>query len=187
MNTLNLELKSLTVEHLNAVLELDKTCFGGLWTLQGYQRELESPHSHLFGLFSPHLSSSRLLGMISFWSILEEAHITILAVNPQYHRQGLGQVLLYKVLRTVHERGMERATLEVRASNQGAITLYEKFGFKIAGRRRDYYKDKAKNNVEDALVLWRGNLQQPSFASDLEKWHILINSRLGQFSWKLVL
>lgn len=180
MNTFNLELKSLTAEHLNAVLELDQICFAGLWTRQGYQRELDSPNSDLFGLFSS-CSSPKLLGMVSFWSILEEVHITILAVHPQYHRQGFGQALLYNVLTKACESGIERATLEVRASNQAAISLYEKFGFKIAGQRRNYYKD----NGEDALVLWLGDLQQPSFKSKLEKWHRVINDRLLHFSWRL--
>lgn len=120
--------------------------------------------------------------MSCFWSILEEAHITILAVHPQYHRQGLGQVLLYSVLETAREQGLERATLEVRASNLGAICLYEKFGFQIAGRRRGYYKD----NDEDALILWLSGLQQPEFSSTLANWKTIVNHRLNQSSWQLV-
>ena len=112
----DLKIQSLTSENLSELLELDKACFDGLWTMEGYQRELESPNSHFLGLFSPFISSE-LLGMGCFWSILEEAHITILAVHPQYHRQGLGQVLLYSLLKTARDRGLERATLEVRASN----------------------------------------------------------------------
>ncbi|MDF2388904.1 ribosomal protein S18-alanine N-acetyltransferase, partial [Nostoc ellipsosporum NOK] len=140
MITLDLKLQSLTSEDVNAILELDKACFGGLWSLQGYQRELESPNSDLLGLFSS-VADTKLLGMGCFWSILEEAHITILAVHPQYHRQGLGQALLYSLLKTACDRGLERATLEVRVSNLAAISLYQKFGFQTAGRRRGYYQD----------------------------------------------
>lgn len=175
MNALDLKIQSLTLEHLSALLELDKACFDGLWTMDGYRRELESPNSHFLGLFSPY-SSSELLGMGCFWSILEEAHITILAVHPQYHRQGLGQVLLYSLLKTASDRGLERATLEVRASNQAAISLYQKFGFKTAGRRPRYYKD----NDEDALILWLSDLQQPKFLKTLDDWQIMVSDSFAR-------
>ncbi|NJM68949.1 MAG: ribosomal protein S18-alanine N-acetyltransferase [Scytonema sp. RU_4_4] len=177
MSKLKLEIRHLTSADLTAVQELDKICFGGLWTLDAYQRELDSPNSDLLGLFSP-VCVVRLLGMSCFWSILDEAHITILAVHPQYHRQGFGQALLYSVLKTAYERGLERATLEVRASNSAAISLYQKFGFKIAGRRRRYYKD----NDEDALILWLGDLQQPHFQKTLDDWNKIISDRLTKAS-----
>jgi ribosomal-protein-alanine N-acetyltransferase len=179
--SLDLELKFLTSEHLSALLELDQACFGGLWTMDAYQRELDSPNSDLLGLFSP-ISNSRLLAMGCFWSILEEAHITILAVHPQYHRQGLGQALLYSLINTACDRGLERATLEVRASNLAAISLYQKFGFKTAGRRRRYYQD----NGEDALILWISDLQEPQFQATLANWHTLVSDRLSKSSWQLI-
>ncbi|PAX58483.1 ribosomal protein S18-alanine N-acetyltransferase [Brunnivagina elsteri] len=178
MNTFNLELQSLTETHLSALLELDQTCFGGLWTLDAYQREIASPNSDLLGLISP-LSTMELLGMGCFWSILEEAHITLLAVHPQYQRQGMGQALLFSLLKTAHDRGLERATLEVRASNLSAINLYQKFGFKTAGRRRRYYKD----NDEDALILWLGDIQHPQFPNSLKTWHQITSEHLKSFGW----
>jgi [ribosomal protein S18]-alanine N-acetyltransferase len=178
VNTLNLELRTLTEEHLSAALDLDRACFGGLWTLEAYQREIDSPNSDLVGLFSP-ISPTDLLAMGCFWSILEEAHITILAVHPEYQHQGLGQALLYSLLQTASSVGLERATLEVRASNQGAINLYQKFGFKTAGRRRRYYQD----NGEDALVLWLGNLQQADFQQDSEIWYRMVCDRLKKSGW----
>lgn len=181
MSKFKLEIKTLTPADLSAVLDLDKACFGGLWSMDAYQRELDSPNSDLLGLFSPG-SALRLLGIGCFWSILEEAHITILAVHPDYHRQGLGQVLLYFLLKTACDRGLERATLEVRDSNLAAISLYQKFGFKTAGRRRRYYKD----NGEDALILWLGDLQQPQFQQNLDNWQTIINERLGKSSWQLL-
>jgi ribosomal-protein-alanine N-acetyltransferase len=177
---LDLKLKSLTLNDLTAILELDQACFGGLWTMDGYQRELNSPNSELLGLFSP-VYGSKLLGMGCFWAILEEAHITILAIHPQYHRQGLGQALLYSLLQTARDRGLERATLEVRASNLAAISLYEKFGFKIAGRRRGYYQD----NGEDALVLWLSDLQSRQFAETLENWHTTVVYGLRKSFWQM--
>jgi len=185
---------------LGEVLELDHLCFGGLWTLEAYQRELNSPNSVLLGL-SPSLASpthpsplaplfekplarlrpSPLLAMGCLWAILDEAHITILAVHPHYQRQGLGQAVLLALLQVAADRGLERATLEVRASNQPALSLYQKFGFKIAGRRRRYYKD----TNEDALILWRGNLQHPDFYNTLPTWQKSVSDRLSLAGWKL--
>lgn len=179
---LNLKIQSLTLEHLTDLLELDKACFDGLWTIEGYRRELESPNSHFLGLFTP-FSKSGLLAMGCFWSILEEAHITILAVHPEYQGQGLGQALLYALLKTASDRGLERATLEVRVSNQKAISLYEKFGFKTAGKRPRYYPD----NNEDALILWTSNLQQPSFLKNLDDWEVMISDRLKKSSWSFII
>ncbi|MEA5513424.1 ribosomal protein S18-alanine N-acetyltransferase [Nodularia sp. UHCC 0506] len=181
MTSLDLKLKTLNSEDLSAILELDQACFGGLWTLEGYQRELDSPNSELLGLFSP-VFSAKLLGLGCFWAILDEAHITILAIHPQYHRQGLGQVLLYFLLKAACDRGLERATLEVRASNAAAISLYQKFGFKIAGRRKGYYQD----NGEDALVLWLSDLQYPQFAATLDNWYITVSDRLRQSFWQIL-
>ena len=174
MNLLNLKIQTLNLEHLNYLLELDQVCFNGWWTLEGYRRELESPNGHFLGIFSPY--ADELLGMACFWSILEEAHITILAIHPQYQGQGLGQALLYSLLKMAVDIGLERATLEVRVSNQVAISLYQKFGFKTAGRRPRYYKD----NHEDALILWLSDLQHPSFIDTLDGWYEIVSDRLAK-------
>ena len=175
-----LELKRVSRDQLSAVLELDQLCFGGLWTLEGYQRELDSPNSDLLGLFVP-VGPHFLVGIGCFWEILDEAHITILAVHPQYQRQGLGQALLYSLLTLATDCGLERATLEVGASNSAALSLYQKYGFKTAGRRRGYYKDTG----EDALILWRGGLQHPEFAQTLANWERLLRYRLYVAGWEL--
>ena len=175
-----LELKRLSREHLNAVVELDQLCFGGLWTLSGYQRELDSPNSDLLGLFVP-AGPHFLVGIGCFWAILDEAHITILAVHPQYQRQGLGQALLYSLLTLATDCGLERATLEVGASNSAAVSLYQKYGFITAGRRRGYYK----NTGEDALILWRGGRQHPEFTQTLANWERILRCRLYVAGWEL--
>ena len=110
------------------------------------------------GKTAPTLPNS-VIGLGCYWSILEEAHITILAVHPDYQRQGLGQLLLYALLRDAKRHQLEWATLEVKPSNQAALSLYQKLGFTEAGRRRRYYKDTG----EDALILWRGGLQKQDY------------------------
>ncbi len=204
-----LELKPLTVEQLDAVVALDQLCFGGLWTRSGYERELDSPNSQLLILeavtgsmesgFSSQSSEvltqtsvtadletapttqNSLVGLGCFWSILEEAHITILAVHPEYQRQGLGKLLLYALLRDARRHKLEWATLEVKPSNQAALSLYQKFGFTEAGRRRRYYKDTG----EDALILWRKGLQTLEFEETLAECYRQIERNLPFWNWQL--
>ncbi|MBW4519683.1 MAG: ribosomal protein S18-alanine N-acetyltransferase [Scytolyngbya sp. HA4215-MV1] len=205
-----LKLQPLTEVLLPAALDLDRRCFGGLWTLEGYQRELASPNSELWvfcqsaeetdrnqprsvessqrhplSISTPQLlfSLPPLLALGCFWSIVEEAHITILAVHPTCQQQGLGQAMLYTLLKRASDRGLERATLEVRASNQSALRLYQKFGFREAGRRRRYYQDTG----EDALILWRNKLQTPEFDQNLANWSSQVATRLEQAGWHLSL
>jgi [ribosomal protein S18]-alanine N-acetyltransferase len=122
-----------------------------------------------------------LIGLGCYWSILEEAHITILAVHPDYQRQGLGQLLLYALLRDAKRRQLEWATLEVKPSNQAALSLYQKFGFTEVGRRRHYYKDTG----EDASILWRGGLQQQNFEETLDNCYQQAIQRLLGCGWQL--
>jgi [ribosomal protein S18]-alanine N-acetyltransferase len=163
MSLLKLQLKSpQTKDDLEQIVALDRLCLGGLWTLEGYQREVDSPNSLLVSL----VLQGQIIGCGCFWAILEEAHITLLVVHPDYQGLKLGSLLLYTLLERAYQRGLERATLEVRESNTIALALYEKFGFKIAGRRKKYYKP----DGEDALILWRGDLAKPDFLKSLDIW-----------------
>lgn len=153
-----------------AVLDLDQRCLGGLWTRSGYQRELESPNSdllvlaaaaHLAALTPPQVETRadvRLLGVGCLWAILEEAHITTLAIEPAQQGKKLGQLLLTELLLQGYQRGLTRATLEVRTSNERALNLYQKFSFQEAGQRKRYYSD-----GENARILWRSGLQSEDF------------------------
>jgi ribosomal-protein-alanine N-acetyltransferase len=175
-----LKLKQPKAEQLAEIVALDRACLGGIWTLEGYQRELASPNSELVilsVLSSPHPET--IIGCGCFWAILEEAHITLLMVHPDFQGQGLGQLLLYALLKTAASRQLERATLEVKASNQAAQSLYAKFGFKLAGRRKGYYQTRG----EDALILWRGGLHHPEFSRALADWEPPIRQRLSQNAW----
>ncbi|MFW6263913.1 MAG: ribosomal protein S18-alanine N-acetyltransferase [Cyanobacteriota bacterium] len=181
-----LELKPLQAEQLPAVVELDQSCLGGLWNLEGYQRELESPNSLLLTLCTQKSQAvdcpSQLIAIGCFWSILEEAHITILGVHPDFQGRGLGQLLLYSLLRQAAiEWQLERATLEVRESNSVALSIYQKFGFKVAGQRRKYYK----NPEEDALILWLSGLSRPAFIEQLAQWDSKVRDRLFPENWQL--
>jgi ribosomal-protein-alanine N-acetyltransferase len=115
------------------------------------------------------------------WAILDEAHITLVAVHPDYQQQGLGQTMLLTLLSRARQRGLERATLEVKASNKPATSLYQKFGFQVAGRRRGYYQQTG----EDALILWLNRLQYPQFTQTLIEWEQQVRLRLAAYGWEL--
>jgi len=120
-----------------------------------------------------------LIGIGCLWAILEEAHITMLAIHPQFQRQGLGQALLWALLKSACDRQLERSTLEVRDSNLAAVCLYKKFGFKEAGRRKRYYQDTG----EDALVMWHNSLAKPEFQQYLAVEKVQMCDRLHQKKW----
>ncbi|HIK29566.1 MAG: ribosomal protein S18-alanine N-acetyltransferase [Oscillatoriaceae bacterium SKW80] len=197
-----LELKPLTSDLLTAAVELDRLCFGGLWTIEGYRRELNSPNSDLLGLvIKPAAQESRkinesekekkeklaliapssplLIGIGCQWAILEEAHITLIGIHPDYQGKGLGQTMFHALLKAAVARQMQRATLEVRASNQRAIALYKKFGFREVGRRQRYYQD----TDEDALIMWLNGLHKPEFGQLLESYELLCRDRLAKSGW----
>jgi ribosomal-protein-alanine N-acetyltransferase len=194
-----LAIKPPTPKELEEIVELDRICFGKLWTKEGYQRELASPNSLLLSLSllkqeikleseiakypepSPNLQF-QIIGIACFWSIIEEAHITLLGIHPDYRGQGLGQLLLYILLERAVVRKLERATLEVKASNQAALGLYEKFGFQVAGRRKAYYS----LTGEDALIMWRGGLAKVDFKADLASWSNQIFINLERGNWRLL-
>jgi [ribosomal protein S18]-alanine N-acetyltransferase len=159
---LDITVKPISVDEIDSLVILDRLCFGGLWSIDSYRRELTNDNSHFFGVsidktLEP--ETDGIIGFGCFWAILDEAHITLLGVHPQYQRQGLGTLLLMALLDKARSIEMARATLEVRASNQGAIDLYERFGFQTVGRRKKYYQDTG----EDGIIMWRGGLQHPNF------------------------
>jgi [ribosomal protein S18]-alanine N-acetyltransferase len=183
-----LQINDLTSQKISEVVALDQYCFGGLWTADGYLREIDSSNSSLLVLSLGTTNSAKnnteqktddfkIIGIACLWAIVEEAHITLLGVHPDYRRQGLGQMLLYTLLRDAVERELKWATLEVEASNSLAIALYEKFGFKTVGKRKGYYQ----KTGEDALILWHKGIAQPEFQADLAKWQQKINDRLSNY------
>jgi len=127
INNSLLEINPPQSNRLPEVAALDRICFGGLWSVEGYRQELNNPNSDLLALsIAP---DCQIIGISCAWSILDESHITLLGIHPQYRDQGLGQILLLQLLQKARKRGLKRATLEVRESNQIALYLYKKFGF----------------------------------------------------------
>ncbi len=169
-----------SLQDIPALVDLDRRSLGGIWSAATYGREIESPNSCLRILTRPGLEPISVIGLGCYWRILEEAHLTLLAIDPAYQRRGLGQWLLVQLLAHACDQGLHRATLEVRCSNQVAILLYQSFGFQVLGRRRRYYQD-----GEDALVLWQNSLQAPEFQANLARRRDRSRDHLERQGWIL--
>ncbi len=141
-------------EDLDGVLAVDEASFSRPWTRQMYESEfLNRETSRLHVLRLPEV---RVAGYIATWIVVDEVHINNIAVLPEYRGRGYGSALLAHALAEAARVGAERATLEVRRSNDAARRLYERFGFRVAGVRRDYYS----HPTEDALILWRERIAE---------------------------
>ena len=130
---------------LEACLALDGLSLGGFWSPDQWRRELLEEPRPAVGLWR----RGRLEAMACGWLVLDELHITLVAVDPRRRRQGLGRRVLEALLQRGRGLGAERATLEVASDNTAALALYRRCGFDTAGVRRRYYRDGS-----DALIQW---------------------------------
>nr|WP_254216715.1 GNAT family N-acetyltransferase [Synechococcus sp. CCY 9618] len=135
----------LAPAHAPACLALDRAALGGLWSLGQWQRELEEEERPGIGLGR----GPELLAMACGWLVLDELHITLVAVAPGHRRRGFGRRVLVELMDHAALRGATRATLEVAAGNDSGRGLYGALGFRTAGIRHGYYR-----NGEDALIQW---------------------------------
>ena len=135
----------LAPEHLEACVGLDRQALNGIWSRQQWDTELADPQRPGLGIWQ----RRELLAMACAWLIVDELHITLVAVAPSQRRRGLGRRVLAALLREGSRLGAQRATLEVASGNQAAQSLYASLGFEVAGCRRGYY-----SNGDDALIEW---------------------------------
>lgn len=134
-------------EDIDQVLIVEHASFTIPWSREAFQNELQN---NKFAVYLVLEVNQRVVGYCGVWVILDEAHVTNVAVLPEYRGRKLGEALMRKLIGVVKEKGARSMTLEVRVTNDIAQSLYRKFGFKDGGIRKNYYSD----NQEDALVMW---------------------------------
>jgi ribosomal-protein-alanine N-acetyltransferase len=140
----------MTLDDLPAVMEIDRLSFALPWSERSFRFELTgNDAAHLLVAEMPVGGEQRIAGFLGYWLLVDEMHISTLAVHPEMRGQGIGEQLLEAGLVQAWLQGAEMSTLEVRPSNKAAIALYSKYGFELVGRRRAYYQD----NNEDALLM----------------------------------
>lgn len=132
------------------VSQLDSDCFTTAWSEQAYSGELRHCNAHYYVAEV----ESEIIGFGGMWIILDEMCVNRLAVASQFRRHGVGEAILHHMMNEAVLNGVTAATLEVRATNDAAISLYIKYGFVSEGLRKGYYTDCG----DDALIMWNRHL-----------------------------
>lgn len=137
----------MTVDDIDGVMKVETSAFTVPWKREAFYNELV--HNQ-FAKYIVMTDNDQVIGYCGMWLILDEAHITNIAVLPEYRGRKLGEALLMQSKLLAMQHQAATMTLEVRVSNHVAQNLYKKLGFKPGGIRKNYYTD----NNEDALVMW---------------------------------
>jgi ribosomal-protein-alanine N-acetyltransferase len=143
----DLVFRSMTLDDIDDILQIERESFTAPWSGEAFRTELTH---NKFARYMVMELSGQIIGYGGMWLIMDEAHVTNIAVRAAYRGKGLGERLLRELMRTAAWMGALRMTLEVRVSNEVAKNLYRKLGFSGSGIRPRYYSD----NQEDALIMW---------------------------------
>jgi len=141
------EIRPLQLRDLSAIEEIERASYPTPWSRSMFAGELAKPSSICLGAFD----GERLIGYMIVSRYVDAWHVMNVAVAADQRRRGIASELLGTLFERTREDGRRGYTLEVRVSNAGAISLYERLGFERRGVRRAYYTD----NREDALIMWR--------------------------------
>ena len=140
------EYRRMTLEDVEQVHAIERDCFPQPWSLQSFIHEMER---NVCARYLVALADGRIIGYAGAWLILEEGHITNVAVHKAFRGQGVGAGLMKALMQYASNMGVAYLTLEVRKSNLIAQRMYRGLGFLQLGVRKRYYED----NGEDALLL----------------------------------
>lgn len=148
-------LEPLTLGDLERVMQIDRASYSAPWKQSTYRTELRNRSA----TYLVARMRGDVVGYAGIWSIMDEAHITTIAVDQAYRRRHIGERLLVAIMEEAVLKGAHYVTLEVRESNLPARALYEKYGFRVVAIRRNYYTD----NSESALVMWAEDTDEEKF------------------------
>jgi ribosomal-protein-alanine N-acetyltransferase len=143
-----IEIVPMTQQHIDQVSQLEAICFYTAWSKEDFIKEITENN---LALYYVAIQDTTVIGYCGMWHIVDEGHITNIAVLPENRRTGVGTKLVQKLMDTAIERHIVGLTLEVRIGNLSAQKLYTRFGFKPEGIRKRYYSDTG----EDAVIMWK--------------------------------
>jgi ribosomal-protein-alanine N-acetyltransferase len=146
----NIEIIPFNKNHVNDVLYISNLSFLTPWTIDSIEKELDNRLARYVVAIKDNL----VVGYGGIWLILDEGHITNIAVHPEYRGIGAGDMIVEALIELCRLEGIVSMTLEVRKSNVVAQNLYKKHGFIVEGVRKNYYAD----THEDAVIMWKYNL-----------------------------
>ncbi len=134
-------------EDIDRILVIEHASFTTPWSREAFYNEL---NHNKFAIYIVIEVDNEIAGYCGVWIVIDEAHVTNIAILPEFRGQKLGEALMEKLFEVARTMGAKSMTLEVRVSNHIAQSLYRKFGFEKGGIRKNYYTD----NQEDAIVMW---------------------------------
>lgn len=146
---INYTIRPINIGDAKQLAKLDKLCFSVPWSEQSFISEAGNSMAYYLAA----CRGSDIIGYIGYWRVIDEGHITNVAVSPECRRQGIASDLLTNIIHIARSQQLVLLTLEVRKSNKPARALYECFGFKAIGERRDYYRSPRENAIIMTLML----------------------------------
>jgi ribosomal-protein-alanine N-acetyltransferase len=135
----NCKLVKMEKAHLNSLAELERVCFSQPWSREGLAEELENPLACFVVSQMERENGIQVIGYAGMHCVVGECYITNVAVFPPYRRQGVAKALVQYLIDFAKGQDGEFISLEVRNSNENAIALYERLGFRTVGVRRNFY------------------------------------------------
>lgn len=142
-----LTIRRMTLQDIDGVMQVELVAFTAPWSRQAFMTELVD---NQFARYIVAEYRGRIIGYAGVWMIVDEGHVTNIAVHPEFRGLHLGERIFTSLMSICLAQGGIRMTLEVRVSNHVAQKLYRKLGFVSVGVRKGYYTD----NQEDALIMW---------------------------------
>lgn len=149
MTNVNFEIRTMKMEDLKAVLEIENQTFVHTWKEKDFIYELkENPVSNVWVIELDYLGNKVIAGFCDYWHTFDSATLCQIAVDPKFQRHKLGSQMMNEIINDCYAKKVRTITLEVRKSNAKAISFYEKFGFKNVVIKPHYY-----NDGEDAIYM----------------------------------
>lgn len=142
----NIQIRNMTAADIEDIYELEKLSFKTPWSKKSFEEELENKMAR----YVVAEIEGQVVGYCGVWIIVDEGHITNVAVHPEFRSQGIGKQLVEHLINICKDEEVYKLTLEVNTNNTVAQSLYQSFGFESHGVRKGYYTD----TNEDAMIMW---------------------------------
>jgi ribosomal-protein-alanine N-acetyltransferase len=170
----DLLIRRMAFADIPKLMPIESVSFGRHhWSEDSFRYEIKNQIGRYYSLIDKRYD--RLIGYCGYWIIVDEAHITTIAVDHEYRGNGLGELMLVKMLDRMMGQSIHWATLEVRVSNFSAQQLYYKYRFRSMGTRPHYYQD----TDEDALIMTTDNILTQEFRDHFRPLKTALKERLG--------
>lgn len=167
-------IRRMRLADIPEVMAIEAVSFGRHhWSAESFAYELRNQIGRYYSLI--YRPENKVIGYCGYWLILDEGHITTIAMDHRFRGNGLGELLLVKMLDRMGTQSVKWVTLEVRVSNFSAQQLYYKFHFRSMGIRPRYYQD----TNEDALIMTTENIQAKEYRQVLREHKLKLIDRLG--------